>query len=275
MRPGRRRASPHGGGLRCAPRPSPECHPGAMDPLHFYEIVERDLDLQNPMAEGTLDALAAAAGVGDGSRVLDVGSGKGALLRRWGLLHAIDGTGLELNPAFVREARVRADRDGGIGRLRFVEGPARDFAAQPEGYDVAACLGAPFAIGTFGEAVDWLRAAVRPGGAIVIGDRYLAEPLGAERGEVEEEVAALPDLAGVHDRLASRGLTVTAVFGSTTADWDRYLSAWWTAAADWAAANPDHPDRAAVLAEVAADRDRYLRVERRHVGWAAWVGRRA
>lgn len=250
-----------------------------MDPLQFYEIVERDLDLQNPMAEGTLDALAAAAGVRDGSRVLDVGSGKGALLRRWARLHAIDGTGLELNPAFVRDARERVDRDGGIGRVRFVEGPARSFAADPGGYDVVACLGAPFAIGDFGEAVDWMRVAVRPGGAMVIGDRYLAEPLGDARVEVDravaEEIAALPDLSGVHDRLASRGLTVTAVFGSTTADWDRYLSAWWTAAAAWAAANPDHPDRASVLAEVAADRERYLRVDRRHVGWAAWVARRS
>jgi SAM-dependent methyltransferase len=245
-----------------------------MDPLQFYEIVERDLDLQNPMAEGTLDALAAAAGVGEGSRVLDVGSGKGALLRRWSRLHAIDGTGLELNPAFVRDARERAVRDGGIGRVHFVEGPARAFAAERGAYDVAACLGAPFAIGDFGEAVAWLRAAVRSGGAIVIGDRYLAEPLGATRGEVDDEVAALPDLAGVHDRLASHGLTVTAVFGSSTADWDRYLSAWWTAAADWAEANPDHPDRAELLAEVAADRERYLRIERRHVGWAAWVARR-
>lgn len=246
-----------------------------MDPLQFFAIVEGGLDVQNPVAEGTLDALAAAAGVRDGSRVLDVGSGKGALLRRWARLHAIDGTGLELNPAFVRDARERADRDGGIGRVRFVEGPARDSAAEPGGYDVVACLGAPFAIGAFGEAVGWMRSAVRPGGALVIGDRYLAEPLGAARDEVDEEVAALPDLAGVHDRLASHGLTVTALFGSTTADWDRYLSAWWTAAADWAAARPDHPDRAAVLAEVAAERERYLRVERRHVGWAAWVARRS
>jgi SAM-dependent methyltransferase len=242
-----------------------------MDPLRFFPIVERDLDLQNPMHPGTLDRLAAAADVRDGARVLDVGSGKGAALRRWARAHTIDGTGLELNPAFVRDARERAIREGTAERLRFVEGPATAFPVGAPAYDVVACLGATFALGSFDEAVAWLGSALRPGGALVLGDRYLEEPLGVAS---RDEIAELPDLAGVHERLSGHGFVVTAVFGSTRADWDRYVSAWWTAADAWARENPDDPDRERLLATVAADRDRYLRVERRHVGWAAWVARR-
>ena len=40
--------------------------------------------------------------------------------------------------------------------MAFVEGDAKDFVAGPEGYDAVACIGAPFAIGSFEDAVGWI-----------------------------------------------------------------------------------------------------------------------
>ena len=246
-----------------------------MHPYAFFALVERDLDLQNPMDPANLDLLASACGVSDASRVLDVGAGKGALLRRWAVLRGARGTGLEVNPAFVAEARARARADGVDALVTMVEGPADAFAPDPAGYDVVTCLGAPFALGGFDAAVRWMQAALGPGGRLVIGDRYLAVPFERMPAEAEPEIAELPSLSGVHDRLAGLGLSVTTMIGSTPSDWDRYVSAWWTAAHDWAEANPGHPERAELLAGIAEGRDRYLRWERDHVGWAAWVARPA
>ena len=243
--------------------------------MHFteyYAILERDLDVLNPTSPEALDRLEIACGVRDGSRILDVGSGKGALLRRWARAHAIRGVGLELNPHFVAEAHGRIALDGVGERVRIVEGPALAFTPQAEGYDIVTCLGAPFAIGSFDDAVAWMRPALHPGGTLAIGDRYLAESLSDEI-DVPDDVAALPTLAEVHERLERHGLSVTALIGSTTADWDHYLSARWTAAQAWAYEHPRHPGRDALLVDVAAERERYLRCERRYVGWAIWVAR--
>lgn len=250
-----------------------------MHPYAFFALVERDLDLQNPMDPGTLDVLASACGVSAATRVLDVGAGKAALLRRWAVLHGARGTGLEVNPAFVAAARERAQRGGVHDLVTMIEGPAEAFrpdAFPPDGagYDVVACLGAPFALGGFDAAVRWMRAALRPGGRLVIGDRYLARPFERLPPDAHAELAELPDLSGVHDRLAGLGLSVTAMIGSSRSDWDRYVSARWTAAHDWAEANPGHPERAELLAGIAVDRERYLGWERHHVGWAVWVARR-
>jgi SAM-dependent methyltransferase len=239
----------------------------------FHAILERDLDVLNPTSPEALDRLELACGVRDGISVLDVGCGKAALLRRWAVSHAILGVGLEINPYFVAEAHGRIALDGVGERVRVVEGPALAFSPTDGGYDVVTCLGAPFAIGSFDDAVEWMHAALRPGGALAIGDRFLAEPFEGTTHDVPDDVATLPSPAEVHERLEGRGLTVTAIIGSTTADWDRYVSAGWTAAQAWAAEHPEHPGRRDLLADVAADRKRYLRYERRHVGWAIWVAR--
>ena len=244
-----------------------------MDPLDYYPIVARDLDLQNPMPPSRLDELARACSVRDGMRVLDVGSGKGSLLRRWAARFDIHGTGLELNPRFAADARERATAEGVAHRITVIEGPATGFEPLGRVYDVVACIGAPFAIGGFDDAVAWMQAALRDGGSLVIGDRYLAEPFPPGMTGIEPEVAALRDLEALHAVFERHGLSVTALFGSNVEDLDRYASAWWTAAADWAREHADHPERAALLADIAAKRGRYLAHERRHVGWAVWVAR--
>jgi len=244
-----------------------------MDRLDFYPIVARDLDLQNPMPSSRLDDLARACGVRDGMRVLDVGSGKGSLLRRWAARFDIVATGLELNPRFAADARARAAREGVAHRITVIEGPAAAFQPVGRAYDVVTCIGAPFAIGSFEEAVAWMQAALRDGGSLVIGDRYLAEALAPGAPGLEPDVAALRDLASLHEVFERSGLTVTALFGSSLEDMDRYVSSWWTAACDWAREHPHHRERAVLLADIAAKRRRYLAHERRHVGWAVWVAR--
>ncbi|WP_149807006.1 SAM-dependent methyltransferase, partial [Listeria monocytogenes] len=81
--------------------------------LEFFTIVEEDRDVLNPVSPGALDRVADYAGLRDGQSVLDIGSGKGAVLRQWAARRAITGTGVDLNPAFVQNARQRA-QDAGL-----------------------------------------------------------------------------------------------------------------------------------------------------------------
>ena len=43
------------------------------------------------------------------------------------------------------------------------------FAADPGGYDVVTCIGAPFAIGSFEEALMWMLERLKPGGVLAVG----------------------------------------------------------------------------------------------------------
>jgi cyclopropane fatty-acyl-phospholipid synthase-like methyltransferase len=138
----------------------------------FFSIVERDLDILNPTSHEKLMLLADYCGLRDGSRVLDVGSGKGYMLRAWAGRSRIEGTGLEINPSFVARARECAGTEGVSDNLTFVEGDAKDFSPKPHSYDIVTCLGAPFAIGSFEEAVAWMLRALRPGGVLAIGDQF-------------------------------------------------------------------------------------------------------
>ena len=159
----------------------------------FFSIVERDLEILNPTSHEKLMMLADYCGIRDGARVLDVGSGKGYMLRQWAKRWRIEGTGLEINPSFVAQARSRASAEGVGNAVSFVEGDAKDFVADHEGYDAIACIGAPFAIGSFEEAVVWMLGALKPSGVLAIGDVFLRAPLPeglpSARGQLPRTIA--------------------------------------------------------------------------------------
>ena len=243
--------------------------------MHFTEywaILERDHAIQNPSTPEKLRALADYCGLRDGTRALDVGSGKGWLLRDWARRWEIDGIGLEINPFFVAEARAQASRADLRGRLAFVEGPALSYSPEPASFDVITCIGATFALGSFDDAVAWMLRALKPGGVLALGDVFQVEPHAPVVG-APAHGTALHDLAGLAALLEQRGLTPTGLIAASHDDWDHYLSQTWQAARAWAAANPDHPDRAELLRQVDASRERYLRWERQHLGWAILVAR--
>jgi SAM-dependent methyltransferase len=151
----------------------------------FFSVVERDLEILNPTSHEKLMLLADYCSIRDGDRVLDVGSGKGYMLRQWAKRFRIEGTGLEINPSFVAQARSRASAEAIGDAVAFVEGDAKDFVAGPEGYDAVACIGAPFAIGSFEDAVGWMWGALKPSGVLAVGDVFLRAPLPEEAAERE------------------------------------------------------------------------------------------
>ena len=241
--------------------------------MHFTEyfaITERYLDILNPTSHEKLMLLAEYCGVCEGSRVLDIGCGKGYLLRAWAKRWKIRGVGVDINSTSIAVGREKAKTEGLETRLTFVEGEARDYS-NDEPFDIVTCIGAPFAVGTFQEAVRWMKNRVEPGGVIAIGDEYLPAPLPEHVGG-ESNYQTLSELESV---FKDEDLFFTGMIAASRDDWDRYASGGWRAGYDWLRDNPQHPDYEEVSERLERGHEAHLRFVRQYVGWAMLVARRA
>jgi SAM-dependent methyltransferase len=128
-------------------------------------------------------------------RVLDLGSGLGAVSRAIAREFRCRVTGVEMLAAFVTEAGRRAEA-AGLGHLcHFRCDDIRDFLATDHGFDVALLLSVGDALGPMDESVGRMRRSVRPGGYLIIDDGYATddEPKsfpGYEYLETHEKVIA-------------------------------------------------------------------------------------
>ena len=156
------------------------------------------------------------------------------------------------------------------GKLTFVEGPAQAFVPKPGSYDVVLCLGASFALGGFVQAVEWMVAAAKPGGAVVIGDMTLKHRPAVN---THQPLPLDPiELVGVVQR---HGAEVSALISASDADFERYVSHHRHATLRWARENSTHPDHDDVLDKSRDDWNHYLRTIRPMLGWTIVVGRKA
>ena len=237
-----------------------------MDDQDYWAIAEADIEIQNPVTDRKHRLLDDYCDIRDGLRVLDIGCGKAWVMRQWAERFAIDGTGLDTNPAFLRSARSKAPARG---RLQFVQGPADRFVPQPASYDVVLCLGATSALGGFVQAVDWMTAAAKPGGAVVVGDLTLKHrPVVYTHEHLPlDPVEAL----GIVER---HGAEVSALISASDADFERYASHHRHATLRWAREHPDHLDHDDVLERSRADWGYYLKTIRPMLGWNIFVGRK-
>jgi SAM-dependent methyltransferase len=237
-----------------------------LDATDYWAIAEADIEIQNPVTDRKLRLLDDYCDIRDGLRVLDVGCGKAWIMRQWAERFSIEGTGLEINPAFLDFARRRPPARG---KLEFVEGPAEAFEPVPESYDVVLCLGASFALGGFVQAVEWMVRAARPGGTVVIGELTLKH---RPTVNTHQHLPLDPvDSMGVVER---HGAEVSAMISASDADFERYASHHRHATLRWAREHPQHPDHDDVLDRSREGWTYYLRTIRPMLGWTIFVGRK-
>jgi len=237
-----------------------------LDSLKYWAIAERDIEIQNPVTDRKLRLLEDYCDLRDGLRVLDIGCGKAWLMRQWADRFAIDGVGIDINARFLEVARRLTPARG---KLTFHNAAARDVRTEPESFDIVLCLGASFAIGELPEAIEWMVAATKPGGRVVIGDIVLKHPPAVPKHEVLP-----PDtlsMIGIVDR---HGCDVSATISASEADFERYASHHRHNTVTWARENPDHPDHAAVMEKSQADWMHFQRTIRPMLGWTIVVGRK-
>jgi SAM-dependent methyltransferase len=241
--------------------------------FQFFATIERYHTIQNPTSEEKLDLAIRYCAVRDGMRILDVGCGKGWLLRRLAKQFDIQATGLEINRTFAAEAHRLAAEENLTDRVRIVQGPALEFQPEPESFDVVMCIGASFALDGFEPALDWMGRAAKRGGMIALGEVFAKElpyPAEVPRGGRADLDYPERSLLTTVETMRAHGMPLRGLIEASADDWDRYHSLHWQAGMDWALENPGHPD-AARLNDTAGMRLDLL--DRRYSGWAIFIAR--
>lgn len=240
-----------------------------MDQQHYWEVAERDIEIQNPITDRKLRLLDDYCDIRDGLRVLDVGCGKAWVMRRWAELHDIRGVGLDANRHFIDTAIELAVAKRTGHKLTFVHGDALDYQPDSEGFDIVMCIGATFALGGFVESLEWLAKAVKPGGSIVVGDITLKHPPLVKEGPLPYETV---QAIGVIER---HGGEVSATISASEADFERYASHHRHSTLVWAREHPHHPEVDDVLEKSRKDWMYFQQTIRAQFGWTIFVARRA
>lgn len=246
-----------------------------MDPWKYWTVTHRDHDIMNPVDPGDLDEVLDLAAIPRGARVLDVGCGKGALLRRLRDRGAASGIGVDLSADMAADARRNLDVDKAGGDFRILEEDGAAFRADPGSFDLAACLGASWIFGGHRGTLRALAGWTRPGGIVLV-----AEPFWT-RAPSAEYLAALDlkaDSFGSHAGNAlggvAEGLLLLHARVAPGSAWDRYEGLQWRAAEEWARENPGDPDREEILGRMRGWRDVYLREGREVLGDALYLFRK-
>jgi SAM-dependent methyltransferase len=242
--------------------------------LRHHEIAETNHRILDPFTDAKLRLLGEVAGVGPGTRVLDLACGKGEMLCRWAEWFGSGGVGVDLSEVFLAAAHERAQELGVGDRVSFAQGDAGAYRAAAGDFDIASCLGATWIGGGLAGTMALLRPAIRDGGLVIVGEPFWHE---------EPPAAALegwgfgPDdytsLAGTAERLNAAGFELLEMVLADGDSWDRYEASQWLTIADWLIANPDDPDHAAMHRFLDENRRTYLRWGRRYLGWGVFVTR--
>jgi SAM-dependent methyltransferase len=236
----------------------------------YYVVAEALHEIQNPTSAEKLLLLGKRLGLGPGSRVLDIASGRGGPALVLAQEYGCTWHGIEVSPDFHAVALDRIADAELADRVTFELGDAAQATHDGESYDAALCLGASFVYGSLADTVDALAPAVRSGGYVVVGEPYWRRlPL---PDDYEDRNDPWTTLEGTVVVFETSGLPVVAVIASAEDDWDRYETLHWQAAEAWLADNADDPDAADIRSRHEGYKRNYLKHQRDYLGWAIFVG---
>jgi ubiquinone/menaquinone biosynthesis C-methylase UbiE len=248
----------------------------ALDPLKFTTIAHRDHVLCNPLVPGKVDEVLELFDLPPGARVLDVGCGKAEMLMRLIELFGCSAVGVDMNAAFLTEARARSFDRGVTAQLELVESKVDAYAGAPQSFDAALCIGATHAYDGLAGTLAALRGWVKPGGLVLVGEGYwrrkpdpgYLKAIGAKPKDYTEHAG------NVEAGLAAK-LTYLYAAVSSEDDFDAYEGLYNRAIESYCLENPADPDVDAMKVRIRAWRDAYLRWGRDTLGFGLYLFRAA
>ena len=242
-----------------------------MDRARFSNIAHADHVFANPLGEEKIERLLALMALRPGASVLDVGCGNAELLRRLAERYSARGVGVDPNADALAEGRRRMEGQPFTDQIELIAARAEDYAPDRV-FDAALSIGASHAYGGFAPTLRALRALVRPGGHILIGEGYWKQP--PEQGYLRL-LDAEPDELTSHmenvERAQNLGLTFLYAAVSSDDDWDHYEGLYCRAAERYVAAHPDDPESDEYRAYIRRWYAGYLRWGRATLGFGLYL----
>lgn len=245
-----------------------------MDTWKYYGITHRGHLVCNPTSEAKLDELVQLLPLKPGARVLDIACGKAEFLLRTVERHDCSGTGVDISPYEVDEAKRRTKNRNLGATVEIVLANGSEYEIEPHSFDLAMCIGATWIWNGYAGTIEALKKAVVPGGLIAIGEPYKMHEPSPEYAATEPDfVESLLSHAGNVETAIQFGLTPLYTSVSNHDDWDRYESLQWLAAEEYAREHPEDPDVPELLERTRISRDTYLRHGRDTLNWAIYLSR--
>lgn len=246
-----------------------------MDTWKFYDITHREHVVCNPTSEEKLARLVGLLRLPTNAQVVDIACGKGEFLIRLAEAYGARGTGIDISPFHIADAKRRLQARAPSAGITFTQMDGADFKPdEPHSLDLASCIGASWVFGGYADTLDALINMVKPGGWVIVGEPYwLQEP----SEDYLEASGVARENFGSHSSNAEsgerQGLDLIHTIVTSQDDWDTYEGLQWYATDEYARNHADDPDLAEVVERVEKARAAYLRWGRDTLGWAIYVFR--
>jgi len=246
-----------------------------MDRERFSTIAHAPHTYLSPIFPDKLSRLLSAMCLQPSETLLDVGCGKGRILLEAVERHGVFGIGVDLNEAFLQDARDEAEHWGLESRVLFEAKDAANLLKEDRVFDGAMCLGATHALGDYSKTLAAFGQIVKPGGSVLIGEGFWAKPPCREYleflGGREDEVLTH---RGNQERARELGFDVLYSAQSSQDEWDHYEGLYLSGIERFVAENPDDPDAYEMTNRIRAWRDAYEQWGRETLGFGWYVLRR-
>jgi cyclopropane fatty-acyl-phospholipid synthase-like methyltransferase len=245
-----------------------------MDRVRFSMIAHGDLEVWNPVDLQTQLSAVAEAGLGPESTVLDVGCGRGELLRRIRQQYGCDCLGIDLESLVIELAETHPQSPDLGGTLKFrVEG----FSGErfiPRSLDLVVCMGSTHAVGTYRETLDVLGGLVKPGGCMLLGEGFWeSDPPPEYLQFLSISREDLLDHSGNVQAGVQAGFQIIAEHRSTPKQWDHYETTYADNVDRYLDLNPQDPEAPVMRSKINKWRDAYWKWGRGTLGFGIYLFR--
>ncbi|HEY9839643.1 MAG TPA: methyltransferase domain-containing protein [Candidatus Obscuribacterales bacterium] len=247
-----------------------------MAPARLSEIANALLTLGCPIGWNKIADLSQWLELKPGSRLLDLGAGKGEVSIRLAESYGCGGVALEHRQNLCGELETTLSQRGLKGITVVCADAGNWLQTQPEAcFDAILCLGASGALGGYSACLQQLGHWLAPGGCLLMGEGYWQQEPAAEY----LEMTGIPRAEmGWHvdnvETARALGWEYLMAYTASLEEWDAFEGRYHLAVRQHLRAYPDDPDAAALDRAISDWHLAYLRHGRQTLGFGLYLLRK-